>query len=205
MEKSRLIIPLACLLALAGIIGGIVLFNNKSKDFSLPDKTSIKSDMKNRGYTPKEVDFSDLKKLGIKVDFYQVGIDKSKDKDKEIPLVYSYNEYGEGKDAFKCFENYYSSAYYLKKRGDIDGTVKYYYNEKKQKGFILYDMKLESNSMVDSYAFSQAGGSLFDAEKGDYIYGGMYYDGKKVMLITTKDGAKRYEVKEIMDEFKLPH
>ena len=44
-------------------------------------------------------------------------------------------------------------------------------------------MKLEDDSWLNNFAFSQAGGSFFDAEKGDTIYGGLYYDGKRVMLI----------------------
>lgn len=205
MEKGKILIPIISVLAIGAIIASVIIFNNRGKDFNLPSRSSIESDIVSLGYKAGTFDSTKYKDLGVTDVFYKVYISKDKNDDTPLEMNIGMNEYDNDKDAFKIFYDYYTSAQYLKKKDSVDGTVKLHYDEKAQKGYILYNVTLKADGLVDNYAFSSASGDLFNAKVKDYMYGGVYYDGKKVAIFTTTNVLKKDQIVELLEKYGLPH
>lgn len=207
MEKGRIIIPIVSVLALAGIIAVIVITTGKDKRFTLPDKNDIRGEIQNLGYKVSEFDLGkeEYKKIGINLDINELYLDKNNKNDPDTQYNILIAVYPDADMAYEGFNNYYSSAWYLQNESDLNGNIKMYEDDKKHKGYIFYDgISLNNEGFVSGYAFSQSAGDLFNQRDYNYLYGGIYCDNNRIVVITTTDKNNRYKIQDILEKYELP-
>ncbi len=205
MQGKKLVIPIIFVVVMAGLAAVILFFANKSKQFTIPDRSAVETQIKKLGYNVDEWDKDMFKFLGIEPYTRLWNTSKNKDERKDVNIIYA--RFNNNKDAVKAMEDYYNNAAYLKNKHKGEGKVKIYYDKKKNRAYAMYDLKMNSDGFVENFAMVENSGNLqlgFAQIKVDYIYGGIYMDGNKVISITTTNPQKKYDIGRTLEELGLP-
>ena len=205
MDVKKFIVPGIIILLAAGIITGVIVKDKMSKNFDCPYISTVESDIKEMGFDVGRLDFKGLEKLGVDSDFERIWAKyNDKEKNAERMISISCSKYDNAEDAQKAFDNAFSSAYFTKEKSKKKGDVKIYNNPEKHKEYILYNVTLESEGMLDNYALSTTNEDDMFNPKSKFLYGGIYLDGNRIVYYTTSDGANIGKIKAKLEEHKLP-
>ncbi|SDI90900.1 hypothetical protein SAMN04487760_101170 [Lachnospiraceae bacterium G41] len=205
MEKGKIIIPIVSVLAIAGIVVAIILSTNKYKKFELPSRITVEDDIKANGYDVGIFDEKNYRKLGFEGNYEKIWAkynDKEKNEDRDVSI--SFMSYDTVEDCQKVFEEFYSAAIYTENKSKHSGKVKYYHNNEKMTGYVLYNTTLESDGLVDSYTLSLTNEDSILSAKSNFLYGGVYMKGKQIVYVTTSDRGKIYMINDLLDKYGLP-
>ncbi|MBR4413339.1 MAG: hypothetical protein IKS60_06975 [Lachnospiraceae bacterium] len=205
MEKGKIIIPILSVLAIVGIVIVIILSGNKNKKFELPSRISIEDEIKTLGYDVGIFDEKEYRKLGLNGNYVKIWAkynDKAKNEDRDVSI--SYMNYDTIEEAQKAFDNYYVTAQYSEKKSEHTGKVKYYKNNEKMTGYVLYNTTLTSEDFVDEYAISLTNEDSILSPKSNFLYGGVYIRGKTIVYITTSNSSKISMINDLLDKYDLP-
>ena len=206
MEKGKIIIPIISLLAIAGIITVIVLTTSTGfKKFELPSKVTVEDDIKALGYDIGNFDMKEYKVLGLNSNYVKIWAkynDKEKNDGRDVSI--SYMNYDSIEDAQKAFDNFFVAAQYTDKKTSHDGKIKYYQNNEKMTGYILYNATVDSKNFIDDYAMAMTNEDSLFNPKSDFIYGGIYMKGKTIVYATTSERSKISTINNLLDKYELP-
>ena len=205
MEKGKIIIPIISVLAIAGIVAVVILSSSKYKKFELPTRIAVEDDIKALGYDVGTFDEKEYRSLGLSGNFVKIWAkynDKEKNKDRDVSI--SYINYDTVEECQKAFNNCLVNAQYTDKKSEHKGKVKYYQNNEKMTGYVLYNTTLESDGLVDSYTLSLTNEDSILSAKSDFLYGGVYMKGKQIVYVTTSDRGKIYMINDLLDKYGLP-
>ncbi|MCR4649050.1 MAG: hypothetical protein K5776_08230 [Lachnospiraceae bacterium] len=205
MEKGKIIIPIVSVVALAGIIAVVLFSTSKYKNFELPSQIAVEDVITSKGMDIAKFSEKDYRILGLKGNFIKIWAkynDKEKNKSRDMSI--SYISYDTVEEATKAFSDYYSAAMYSEKKSKHSGKVSFYLNEKKMTGYVLYNAVLQSDGLVDNYAFSLTNENDLLNPQSDFLYGGVYLKDKRIVYVTTSNPDRKYAVDEILDKYALP-
>ena len=205
MEKGKIIIPIISVLAIAGIVAVVILSSSKYKKFELPTRIAVEDDIKALGYDVGTFDEKEYRLLGLSGNFVKIWAkynDKEKNKDRDVSI--SYINYDTVEECQKAFNNCLVNAQYTDKKSEHKGKVKYYQNNEKMTGYVLYNTTLESDGLVDSYTLSLTNEDSILSAKSNFLYGGVYMKGKQIVYVTTSDRGKIYMINDLLDKYGLP-
>ena len=205
MEKGKIIIPIISVLAIAGIVAVVILSSSKYKKFELPTRIAVEDDIKALGYDVGTFDEKEYRSLGLSGNFVKIWAkynDKEKNKDRDVSI--SYINYDTVEECHKAFNNCLVNAQYTDKKSEHKGKVKYYQNNEKMTGYVLYNTTLESDGLVDSYTLSLTNEDSILSAKSNFLYGGVYMKGKQIVYVTTSDRGKIYMINDLLDKYGLP-
>ena len=209
MENKKIIIPIIFVIGIAAIVGLVFFMNYKSNQFTIPGRSEMEKEIKKLGYDVGEFDKSLMEFAGIQpfTKIYAVSKKTGESGSKEtedVDISFTFFEYNDNSDAAKTMSDYYLNAQVLKKRNRNAGKIKYYYDEKNNRAYAVYDIKLDSDGFIENYVMSVNSGNLLSGKKVDYLYGGIYMDGKRVVSITTTNRLKAYDIGKVLDDLRLP-
>lgn len=205
MEKGKFIIPIASLLVLGLIIGTIVFVNRPQKNFNIPGRYAVESEIENLGYDVGDINFEKFKAIGINSDYEKIWAkynDKEKNETRDVSI--SFTVYDSISEAEKYFNDVYASARYLEKKSDYKGNVKEYFDTNNSKGYVLYNFHVISDNLVENYALSMTDEDNLFQPKSKYLYGGVYLEGKRIVYFTTSNPAKKDIIDGLLDKYGLP-
>lgn len=205
MEKGKIIIPIISVLAIAGIVAVVILSSSKYKKFELPSRVAVEDDIKALGYDVGTFDEKEYRSLGLSGNFVKIWAkynDKEKNKDRDVSI--SYINYDTVEECQKAFNNCLVNAQYTDKKSEHKGKVKYYQNNEKMTGYILYDVTLDSMNMIDDYALSMTNEDSLLNAKSNYLYGGIYMRGKAIVYATTSNRSNVVLINNLLDKYGLP-
>ena len=203
---KKFIIPVICVIVLGCLAGVIVYMNYRSNLFTLPGQEAMETEIKKLGYDVAEPErgLLDIAEIKPVVEIYAKP--KSSDgKNAESDINFTFTEYKDSAQARNAMSTYYYYGEFLEEKKGKGEKVKIYYNEKKNLCYVVYDIKIESEGKLENFIVNaSSGNSLFEDPTVDYIYGGVYMDGKRIVSITTSNPKKAYDIGRTLGNLGLP-